>query len=95
MIADGSIWFSVVIYTVVAMLGVALVLSFLRVLIGPRPADRVVGLDLIASIVVGAIAVFAVASGDRVYLDVAIVLALIAFLGTIAFASYLVKGRLP
>lgn len=94
MIGDGPVWFPAVISLVVAVLGAALVLSFVRVLIGPRPADRVVGLDLIASIVVAAIAVFAVASGDRVYLDVAIVLALIAFLGTIAFASYLVKARL-
>ncbi len=94
MIVDGPFWFPAIIWLVVAMLGAALVLSLIRVLIGPRAADRVVGLDLIASIVVGAIAVFAVASGERVYLDVAIVLALIAFLGTIAFASYLVKGRL-
>jgi multicomponent Na+:H+ antiporter subunit F len=50
-----------------------------------------VALDLIGSLSIGFIAVYAIASGEAVYLDVAAVVALISFLGTIAFAYYVEK----
>jgi multicomponent Na+:H+ antiporter subunit F len=51
--------------------------------------DRVVALDLIATLVVGITILYAIYTGAAVILDVAIVFALIAFLGTVAFASYI------
>lgn len=72
-----------------AMLIVALALAFSRLVRGPTLPDRVVALDLIAVISAGFIAVYAIETGERVFLDVAIVLALITFLGTVAFAQYL------
>jgi multicomponent Na+:H+ antiporter subunit F len=71
------------------MLGVAFVLTFVRLVIGPSLPDRVIALDLMAAMVVGMICTYAVGTNQRVFLDVAIVLALIAFLGTIAFAQYI------
>jgi multicomponent Na+:H+ antiporter subunit F len=46
-------------------------------------------------VVVGIIAVYAVATDQPLYLDVAIALALIGFLGTVAFAYFIEKGELP
>jgi multicomponent Na+:H+ antiporter subunit F len=51
----------------------------------------VVALDLISILVAGAPAVYAIASGQAVFLDVATILALISFLGTVAFARYIEK----
>lgn len=79
---------TVVINVVYAMLGMALVLAFIRLVRGPSLPDRVVALDLIASLVVAFVCSYAIATDQKVFLDVAIVLALIAFLGTIAFAQY-------
>jgi multicomponent Na+:H+ antiporter subunit F len=71
-----------------AMLTAALLLSFFRLVRGPSLPDRVVALDLIAVIAVGMIVVYAIDLEQSVFLDAAIVVALIAFLGTIAFAQY-------
>ncbi|HEU4522868.1 MAG TPA: monovalent cation/H+ antiporter complex subunit F [Thermoanaerobaculia bacterium] len=71
-----------------AMLSLALVLAFIRMARGPRVADRVVALDLIGIISVGIIILYDVATRLPVFLDAAIVLAMVSFAGTIAFAKY-------
>jgi multicomponent Na+:H+ antiporter subunit F len=71
-----------------ATLGVALFLAFLRLVRGQTLPDRVVALDLIAVLTVALIALYAIATNERIFLDTAIVLALISFLGTVAFARY-------
>lgn len=77
-----------VINLVYALLALALLLAFVRLVRGPSLPDRVVSLDLMASLVVGFICAYAIDTNQQVFLDVAIVLALIAFLGTVAFAQY-------
>jgi multicomponent Na+:H+ antiporter subunit F len=74
---------------VFAMLSAALVLAFVRLAQGPTLPDRVVALDLIATLSVGIISVYSIETGQRVLMEAAIVLALISFLGTVAFARYL------
>ena len=59
-----------------------------------RP-DRAVALDLISTIVIGLIGVYAVSTNDALFLDLAVVLALIAFLATVAFARFIAKGGFP
>lgn len=85
----------IVVNVVLGMLGLALVLTCIRLLRGPSMADRVVALDLIATLAVGMICVYAISTDQDVYLRDAIVLAVIAFLGTTAFANYLGKGGQP
>jgi len=76
---------------VYGMLVGALLLSFVRLAMGPSLPDRVVALDLISVITVGLIAAYAIDVEQPVFLDAALVVALIAFLGTIAFALYIEK----
>lgn len=75
------------------VLGIAAVLTFLRLLIGPTVPDRVIAIDLIGVLIVCTLVVSAGASADQAYLDVAIVLALISFVGTIAYARYVERVR--
>jgi multicomponent Na+:H+ antiporter subunit F len=77
---------------VLAMLSVALFLASLRLLRGPSLPDRVVALELLATLVVGVIAVYDVATAQPVLLDVALVMALVSFLGAVAFAHYLERS---
>jgi multicomponent Na+:H+ antiporter subunit F len=79
---------TLIIATVFSLLGIAFILGFVRLVIGPSLPDRVVALDLIAILSVATIGTYAIATDQQVFVDVAIVLALIAFLGTIAFAQY-------
>lgn len=77
---------------VLLALSLALFAAFYRLVRGPSLADRVVALDLMAVLAAGLIATYAIHTEQRVYLDAAIVVALIAFLATVAFARYLEKG---
>lgn len=67
----------------------AMLLAFIRLVRGPSLPDRVVALDLITIQIAAMLAVDTIATGQSVFLDAAIVLALISFLGTVAFARYL------
>ena len=73
-------------------LGVALVITFIRLVKGPTLPDRIVAMDLFGMLVVGLIVVLAGTSGVRATLDAAIVIALVGFLGTVAYATYVERG---
>ncbi|AFP31845.1 MULTISPECIES: monovalent cation/H+ antiporter complex subunit F [Marinobacter] len=81
-----------VINIVYFLLSLALLLAFIRLTRGPSLPDRVVALELIASIVVGFVGVHAIDTGISSLLDVAIVIALTAFLAAIGFARFLERG---
>lgn len=74
-----------------ALLSLALLLSLVRLALGPTLPDRVVALELMAALTLGFIGVHTISSGKPVFLDVALVLALTAFLAAIGFARYLEK----
>lgn len=66
----------------------AMALAFVRIAIGPTFADRVVGIDLLTILLVAVCAVYAIKVDEPAFLDIAISLALVAFLGTVALARY-------
>lgn len=78
-------------YGALIMVAIALLLSFVRVVHGPTLPDRVVALDLIGVCAVALMVLGAAASGERAFLDAAVVMALLGFLGTIAYARYIEK----
>jgi multicomponent Na+:H+ antiporter subunit F len=84
-----------IIYILYGLLIVSMFLALARLVRGPSLPDRVVALDLIAITAVGFIGVYAVATDQPIYIDEAMVLALIAFLGTSAFAHFIEKGSVP
>lgn len=75
-----------------ALLGAAVLLVLVRLVRGPDLADRVVALDLLSVLAVGFAAAAAVLARDEVYLDVALILALVSFLGTVALARHAERG---
>lgn len=78
-----------------SVLGISLVLVLFRLLRGPSLSDRVVALDMLSFVAIGVIAVYTVATQSAVMLDAALVLALVAFLGTVAFARYVERSMPP
>ena len=82
----------VVSYITLVTLGVALLIAFVRMVKGPTLPDRIVAMDLFGVLVVGLIVVLAGRTGVRATLDAAIVIALIGFLGTVAYATYVERG---
>lgn len=77
---------------VLVMLGV--VLAFVRLIIGPTLSDRVVALDMMTVLIVSFCGVYAIVSGNAAFVDVALVLALVGFLATVALARF-VERRGP
>ena len=69
--------------------------AFVRLVRGPSLPDRVVALDLIALLLVGVLVISSIASAEPAMLRAAVVVALLAFLGTVAFARYLERRHLP
>ncbi len=78
--------------TATFFLAVALLLALYRLIKGPSLPDRIVALDLITMILAGKILVYIILTGQTIYLDAIVVLGVIAFFGTVAFARYLEKG---
>jgi multicomponent Na+:H+ antiporter subunit F len=74
-------------------LGFALLIAVVRLVRGPTLPDRVVAMDLIGVLVVGLIVVLAASTRVRATLDAAIVIALVGFVGTVAYATYLERGH--
>lgn len=70
-------------------ISLSLLMTFLRLLLGPALSDRVVALDLVSYQSIALMLVYAVYMGQPGFLDVALVLALVAFFGTVAFAGYI------
>jgi multicomponent Na+:H+ antiporter subunit F len=68
---------------------VALLAAAWRLLTGPTLADRVVALDLVSMLLVVFLVIFKMVSGINAYIYAGIALALISFLGTVAFAHYI------
>lgn len=71
-----------------AMIAAALFISLFRVVRGPTLVDRVVGVDLIGVSAVCMMVLAAKASAEAAFLDTAVVIALLGFLATVAYARY-------
>lgn len=70
----------------------ALGLALFRIYKGPTSFDRIVALDLIGGICLCVITMFAIYFDQKVLLDAAFIIALVSFIGTVAFARYLGRG---
>jgi multicomponent Na+:H+ antiporter subunit F len=70
----------------VLIAGASALIGFYRLLAGPTRTDRVVGLDILFTVAIVLSLLAAWASGRTVYLDVAIGLALVGFVATLAWA---------
>ena len=73
------------------LLGLAMVGTVVRIIRGPTLADRILGLDTVTVLAVGVIGVFAIRTELFLYADIAVSVALVGFLSTVAFARYLLS----
>ena len=78
-------------YVIFPILVLSVILVFIRLYKGPDLVDRVIALDLIITIGIAIITLYSIRTEEETFLDVAMIFALIAFLGTIAFSFYLDK----
>lgn len=67
--------------------------AVIRLGLGPRLLDRVVAIDVLAAIIVGLLVVAAVRADERSLIDVALAVALVSFVGTVAVAHFVEERR--
>lgn len=80
-------------YIILPLLTLSIVLVFVRFFKGPTISDRVVAVDLMVTIGIGVIAVYSILTHQPTFLDIALILALIGFLATVAYSFYIQKRR--
>jgi len=78
---------------VLGFLLLSIFLVIIRVIKGPTAPDRVVGLDTINTIVILSMIVFGAATRNIIYIDVAIIYALLSYISTLYIAKYLEGGE--
>lgn len=71
----------------------SLFLAFYRLIVGPTIMDRVTSLDAIGNTLVVVFAVYAFSQQSQFLIDIAILLALVSFIGTLALSKYIDKGE--
>ena len=85
-----TVWLDILL----ALLGVSLLLCFIRLYLGPNPPNRTVAFDTIAIHAVGIMALFAVRSHSSALLDAAFITAVLGFVGTMMLARYMERSEL-
>lgn len=82
--------------TTIALFGVSIsmVLCLYRLLAGPATVDRLLALDTIATNVIAFLIILSIRLGTDVYLESVMVLAVLAFVGTVAISKYLMRGKI-
>jgi multicomponent Na+:H+ antiporter subunit F len=80
-------------FVVLLALILCIIMAIIRIIRGPTAPDRIVGLDTVNTIVVVGMVIFGAAYNEVIYIDVAIVYALLSYISTLFIAKYLEGGE--
>ncbi|WP_276495795.1 monovalent cation/H+ antiporter complex subunit F [Pontibacter litorisediminis] len=83
--------FQITLIIAIAMLSICLLLTAIRFAIGPTLPDRVTAFDLFVANVIGIIVIYTELTDNEDFIDVAMILSLFGFLGSISFAYYIMR----
>lgn len=82
-------YLNITIFGAFVLLLMAMLISLYRLISGPTVYERIVSLDLIASIVMGFVLLYSIVVNKALYFDVVIIISLISFIGTVSISTYL------
>ncbi len=79
---------------IIAFIGVAVsqLAAMVRLVIGPGPGDRILALDTMVVNAIGLIVLLGVSQGTRIYFEVALIVAMLGFVSTVAYARFVLRG---
>jgi len=80
-------------YVILPILALSVLILLIRFLKGPNVVDRIIALDLLITTGIGIIAIYSIVKNNSTFLDVTLILTLIAFLGTVGFSYYIEKRK--
>lgn len=74
------------------LFGISIAMTFLRIVIGPTFPDRVIAMDVIGVNIISVIAIISIFYNTKAYLDVILILGILAFISTVAFSKFIERG---
>lgn len=83
---------TIALYASIAMVTLAALLNVYRLIQGPDAPDRVLALDTLYINAIALIILLGITLGTRMYLESALLIAVMGFVGTVAMAKYLKRG---
>ncbi|MDF0748767.1 K+/H+ antiporter subunit F [Marinobacter sp. 71-i] len=83
---------TIALYITIAMVVLAAILNVYRLIKGPDAPDRVLALDTLYINAIALIILLGITLGTRLYLEAALLIAVMGFVGTVAMAKYLKRG---
>lgn len=86
--------FEFVIWISLALIAASSLLLIFRLIIGPSIPDRAVSLDAIGINLVGITAIISVVLDTNAFLDIILLIGILAFIGTVSIAKFLEKGEI-
>lgn len=72
--------------------GIAIAITFVRLMVGPSFPDRVIAMDTIGVNLISAIAIISILFDTKAFLEVILVLGILAFISTISFSKFIERG---
>jgi multicomponent K+:H+ antiporter subunit F len=84
----------IALYFAMACISIGALLCTLRLLIGPSAQDRVLALDTLWMCSMLICLLLGIRYGSMVYFEVALLIALLGFVSTIAIAKFLMRGEI-
>lgn len=70
----------------------ALLLTLFRLLAGPTRGDRILALDTMVINAIGLIILFGIHQSTTTYFEASLLLAMVGFVGTVAYCKFLLRG---
>jgi len=79
-------------YIAFCAVAIAQVMSMVRLVIGPSTGDRILALDTMVVNAIGLIVLLGIAQGSRIYFEVTLIIAMLGFVSTVAYARFVLRG---
>jgi multicomponent K+:H+ antiporter subunit F len=79
-------------YFALACVGISILLNVYRLLSGPGRGDRILALDTMVINSIALIILFGISNGTTLYFEVALLLAMVGFVSTVAYCKFVLRG---
>lgn len=75
-----------------AAVAISQLMAMARLVIGPDSGDRILALDTMVVNVIGLIVLLGISQGTRLYFEVSLIIAMLGFVSTVAYARFILRG---
>ncbi len=75
-----------------AAVGLSQLMSMIRLVIGPGAGDRILALDTMVVNAIGLVVLLGISQGTQIYFEVSLVIAMLGFVSTVAYARFILRG---